>query len=406
MPTLDSIDIHDARLYVERGYPWQGWDLLRREAPVYWYEREDIEPFWAITRHADIVSISRQPERFLNAPRLTVTSEAEGTELPVHMLLNMDPPKHHEYRSLVNKHFTPRAMKSIASRVDTIATEILDAACPGGEETEFDFVEEISARLPIWVIAEMLGVPYEDRQKLFEWSNRMVGSEDPEYLVDESEVMNAQVEMFMYAQQLAADRRENPRDDIVSTLLFSEIDGDTLSEMDFNLFFMLLSVAGNETTRNATSGGMLAFIEHPEELRKLQNDPSLLKPAVEEVLRWSSPLIHFARTATEDYELRGRTIRRGDVVSLFYPSANRDEDVFDDPFTFRIDRDPNLHVGFGVGEHLCMGAHVARAELKALFGRLLARMESVELAGEVKRLRSSFVGGIKHMPVRYRVAAA
>jgi cholest-4-en-3-one 26-monooxygenase len=265
-----------------------------------------------------------------------------------------------------------------------------------------DFVVDVAAELPLEVIAELLGVPHEDRFKLFDWSNRMVGSEDPEYQVSDEHVMNAQIEMFMYAQSLAEQRRADPEPDIVTTLLNAEVDGDTLSEMDFNLFFMLLSVAGNETTRNAIAHGMNAFLEHPDQWELLVSDPGRhIATAVEEILRWASPVLFFRRNCTRDTELGGKTIRAGDKISLWYISGNRDESVFDEPFRFDITRDPNPHIAFGGGgPHFCLGAQLARLEIKLLFEELAARVPRLEALGAPDRLRSNFIGGIKHLPVR------
>jgi cholest-4-en-3-one 26-monooxygenase len=274
------------------------------------------------------------------------------------------------------------------------------------ERGECDFVVDVAAELPLQVIAELLGVPNADRHKLFEWSNRMVGSEDPEYFVSETEVQTAQIEMFMYANGLAQERRENPRDDIVTTLLEGEVDGDRLSEMDFNLFFLLLTVAGNETTRNSISHGIRAFCEHPDQYRALVDDPSLAVSATEEIVRWASPVMYFRRNVTKDTVIRGQQLKAGDKVAIYYCSANRDEDVFDRPFEFDISRDPNPHIGFGGGgPHFCLGANLARLEIRVLFEELARRMPDIELVGEPDYLRSNFIGGIKHMPVVFTPGA-
>ena len=255
------------------------------------------------------------------------------------------------------------------------------------------------------MIAELIGVPTEDRHKIFEWSNRMIGSEDPEYTIAEEEVFQAQVEMFMYASELAADRRKNPRDDIMTTLLNAEIDGDRLSDMDFNLFFLLLSVAGNETTRNAISHGMNAFLENPDQYQQLVDDPSLIDSATEEIVRWASPVMYFRRNCMADSEIRGQAIKAGDKLTIWYTSANRDEDVFDDPFRFDIRRDPNPHIGFGGGgPHFCLGANLARMEIRVLFEELVKRVPRVTALGAPDRLRSNFIAGIKHLPVEFHPA--
>jgi cholest-4-en-3-one 26-monooxygenase len=314
-------------------------------------------------------------------------------------MLMMDPPDHTRYRKLVNRGFTPRMIGVLEPHIRELTVNIIEQAMA---KDSCDFVVDIAAELPLEVIAELIGVPREERHKIFEWSNRMVGSEDPEYIVSEEEVFNAQVEMFMYAQALAEKRRAEPRDDIVSALLSAEVDGDSLSDMDFNLFFLLLSVAGNETTRNAIAHGMNAFLENPDQYAALVADPAgRISLATEEILRWASPVMYFRRNATRDFELRGETIREGDKISLWYISANRDEDVFDDPFRFDIQRQPNNHIAFGGGgPHFCLGAQLARMEIHVLFEELAKRAPTIEALGAPDRLRSNFIGGIKHLPVR------
>jgi cholest-4-en-3-one 26-monooxygenase len=241
---------------------------------------------------------------------------------------------------------------------------------------------------------------------VFEWSNRMIGSEDPEYMVSQEDVMNAQVEMFMYANQLAAERRAQPRDDIITALLDAEVDGDRLTEMDFNLFFLLIAVAGNETTRNSISHGIKAFCEYPDQYQLLVEDPSRAASATEEIVRWASPVMYFRRNVTRDTELRGQQLKEGDKVSIWYISANRDEDVFDRPFEFDILRDPNEHVGFGGGgPHHCLGANLARMEIRVLLEEMAKRVPTIERVGDAQPLRSNFIAGIKHMPVKYPAGA-
>ena len=409
LPRIDASELVSASRYAAWGYPFEAWKTLRERAPVYPVDPPSGRPFWAITRHADITGISRQPSLYLNAPRLTVGS-AQGVDLPARMLLNMDPPEHHSYRSLVNKRFTPRAMRGITSQVDGIATGILDAIANDGETGEIDFVERVSALLPIWVIAEMLGVPRSDWNMLFDWTNRTVGASDPEYQPEgrtSAETMyDAGAEMFEYFARLTEDRRREPRDDLASALAHATIDGAELPRYELLSYYYLIVVAGNETTRNATSGGLLALIENPDQFERVRRDPGLLKPLVEEILRWTSPVAHFCRTPACDVELHGQKILAGESLCLFYPSANRDERVFEEPDEFRVDRRPNRHIAFGVGEHVCLGAHVARLELQVIFRHLIERLEHVELAGPIERLRSHMIGGIKHMPIRYRLRAS
>jgi cholest-4-en-3-one 26-monooxygenase len=326
-------------------------------------------------------------------------AEAAGGNL----MLQMDPPDHTRHRKLVNRGFTPRMIGMLETHVRELTTNILDEALAKGEG---DFVVDVAAELPLEVIAELIGVPREDRHKIFEWSNRMIGSEDPEYMVSKEDTFNAQVEMFMYAQQLADQRRASPGDDIISALLSAEVDGESLSDMDFNLFFLLLSVAGNETTRNAISHGMNAFLEHPDQYDLLAGDvEGKLAGATEEILRWATPVMYFRRNVTRDVEIGGKEVKEGDKVTLWYISGNRDEDHFDDPFTFDITRNPNPHIAFGGGgPHFCLGAQLARMEIHVLFEELAKRVARVEQLGPPDRLRSNFIGGIKHLPVRYHVA--
>jgi cytochrome P450 len=294
--------------------------------------------------------------------------------------------------------------------IEQIGKEIVDALVTETDEGECDFVERVSAPLPIAVIAWMLGVPREDWKLLFDWTNRTIGAGDPEYKEEgvspQENANKAMVELFTYFTKLVEEKKKNPADDLVTIFANAQIDGEPLPFMDVLAWCFIIVIAGNETTRNGTSGGMLAFIEHQSELRKLQKDPSLLVPAVEEVVRWTSPIIHFGRTATRDVEIRGKKIKQGDALALFYPSANRDEEVFSDPFAFRIDRHPNPHLGFGVGEHFCLGSHVARLEMQVAYKHLLPRIDEIELAGPVSRLHSGLVGGVKHLPIRYKLKSA
>jgi cholest-4-en-3-one 26-monooxygenase len=262
-------------------------------------------------------------------------------------------------------------------------------------------VVDVAAELPLEAIAEFLGVPFEDRHKLFEWSNSFIGADDPEYRLSEETVMNAQIEMFMYADALGNDRRANPQHDIASILVNSVVDGDQMTQMDFNQFFLLLSVAGNETTRNAISHGMAALLDNPEQYQMLVDDPSLMDGAIEEILRWASPVMFFRRNVTHDVDYGGHELHEGDKISLWYISANRDETVFNDPYRFDITRQVNPHIAFGGGgPHFCLGANLARMEMKLLFTELVTRVPTIDKLGEPVRLRSNFINGIKHLPVR------
>jgi len=406
--TLDDIDLLDPMRFV-RGEHHEMFAVLRAEAPVYWHPDDFTNGgFWNVVKHEDLIEVNRDTETF--------SSEVGGTQIlsgahPIGepdegqlmdtrgvLMLDMDPPKHTRYRLLVNKGFTPRMIGLIEQALQHRATMIVDNVIEAGSA---DFVDDIASELPLQAIAEIMGVPQEDRYKLFDWSNRMIGATDPEYMADDQG--DAFVELFAYVNELAAQRREIPHDDICTKLLNAEIEGEQLSELEFDMFMMLLTVAGNETTRNATSHAMYAFMTHPDQFKLLQSDPEeLMGTAVEEVLRWASPVLHFRRTATRDTEVRGQKIKAGDRVVIWHISANRDEDVWANPFDFDITRDPNPHVAFGGGgSHFCLGANLARMELRLILTELVTRMPDMTLDGEPARLRSNFIGGIKHMPVTW-----
>jgi cytochrome P450 len=400
-------EIIDPVYYGRYGYPHASWAWLRRHAPVAWCEPPGMRPFWAITRYDDCGAILRDHRRFAIAPRIAVFPEEQvpADETGFRHLLTMDPPVHGRYRNLLSQHFTPKALEPKRAAVGAIVDETL-ARVAGRDE--IDFVESVSAIVPLAVIAEMLGIPREDWELLFHLSNALVGAADPEYqhgstIRETSE--RTRLEFLDYFRRLSNARRREPRDDFVTALVNARVDDAPMREWELLSYYVLLIVAGNETTRNATSGGLLALVENPGELDKLRRDPSLVPAAVEEIVRWVSPVVQFCRTALEDLEVGGVRIAKGEACCIFYPSANRDEDVFPDPFTFRVDRTPNEHYGFGIGVHFCLGANLARLELQEIFRRLVARVEDVDLAGPVERMHSSFVGGIKRMPIRWRLRA-
>ncbi len=409
MTTIDAsqIDLLDRDRFAG-GIPHEWFTWLRANDPVHHHAEPGGPGFWVITKLDDVVACNRDAASFSSS---AARGGVVGLEEPVgepseiaksggNLMLFMDPPDHTRYRRLVNRGFTPRMIEQMSVHIRELTTGILDTALA---QDESDFVVDIAAELPLEVIAELIGVPNEDRHKIFDWSNRMIGSEDPEYAVSAEALLEAQVEMFLYAQQLADRHRQQPQDDIIDALLSAEVDGESLSDMDFNLFFLLLSVAGNETTRNAIAHGMNAFLEHPDQYELLASDPEAhIAGAVEEILRWASPVMYFRRNATRDVELHGRTIRAGDKISMWYVSANRDEDHFEDPFRFDITRSPNNHIAFGGGgPHFCLGAQLARMEIQVLFEELVQRAPRVEALGPPDRLRSNFIGGIKHLPVRF-----
>jgi cholest-4-en-3-one 26-monooxygenase len=411
--SLANLDIIDPDLYVERGYPHAEWELLRREAPVFWYERPQVTPFWAITKHADLIDVSRQPELFNALPAerqlLFIFKEEPGQEAldgPVlRQLLNMNPPEHGSYRAVTNRRFTPRAIEQLRTQIEEVTAEVLDSVAA---QTACDFVTEVSAKLPLAVISEMFGIPRSDWPLMFRLSNEMIAPTDPEFAGStkfREMIQGAQMEFFQYFNGLIEDRHKAPRDDLATALTQGKVNGEALPVFELMSYFALLIIAGNETTRNAITGGLAALIEHREQWARLRREPALIASAADEIIRWTSPVIQFTRLATRDTVLHGQKIREGEVLALFYPSANHDEEVFAEPFKFDIGRNPNLQIAFGIGEHYCLGANLARMELQIMFRQLTERLEEVELAGPIQRMRSSFVGGIKHMPIRYRMRA-
>jgi cholest-4-en-3-one 26-monooxygenase len=397
---LDEIDLTDPDAYVER-VPHEQFATLRREAPVFWHGHPE-GGFWCVTRHADIVTVNRDWDTWSSWRGAVFMRDPDDLEISRMMMLNMDPPEHAKLRKLVNRGFTPMRIRELREVLARRATTIIDEIYERGE---CDLVESIASELPLQAIADFLGVPQEDRHLVFKWSNTMIGSEDPEYTVSPTDSQAAAGELYVYAQGLAADRREHPRDDIVSDLVHAEIDGDRLSDTDFNLFFLLLAVAGNETTRNAISHSVLALLENPDQRAWLAEDPARWQSALEELLRWATPVMHFRRTATRDTEIAGQPVAEGEKVLMWHISGNRDETVFDDPYTLDLGRTPNdhlAHIAFGGGgPHFCLGANLARAEMHVMLAEIVDRLPDLELAGPVQRLRSNFINGIKHLPVRW-----
>jgi cholest-4-en-3-one 26-monooxygenase len=404
---VDPLELVDAERYARRGYPHEAWKRLRAEAPVAYFTPEGFEPFWAITKHADVQEIAKQPLRFSSAQGIALHRAGQSVP-PTDLVVMLDPPRHGPMRRAANPRFTPRGIRGRRAELECIAAEIVESAAPARSSGELDFVERIAAPFPLAVIASFLGVPRGDWDLLFRWTNEVIGKEDPEYRrpgkTPGQTIKRARGEVHAYFDRLLEERRNDPRDDLMSELISAEVDGEALTQQQLVLYCELLVEAGNETTRNAISGGLLALSEHPAEWEKLQTRPELLPDAVEEILRWVSPISHFTRVATGDYELRGEKIRVGDQVALYFASANRDEEVFENPFAFRVDRNPNPHLAFGFGEHFCMGAQLARVELEIIYGLLLGSLESFEVCGPVDRLSSITNGSIKHLPVRYRMA--
>jgi cholest-4-en-3-one 26-monooxygenase len=404
MPVVGN-EIIDPLYYERYGYPHASWEFLRRHRPVAWMEPPGMKPFWAVTRYADVSAISRDAKRWKIAPRIAVFPEVQfNTENPAFRhLLNMDPPEHGKYRNLLSLRFTPKTLEPKREVVGRIVDEALARLAA---RREADFVEDFAATIPLAVIAEMIGLPRQDWRLMFDLSNAIIASEDPEFqkgATTRETIDRAVKTSFDYFRRMVEERRHAPRDDLASALATGEVMGAPIAEWELLSYFVLLLVAGNETTRNATSGALLALLEHRDQLERLRADPSLVPSAVEEIVRWVSPVIQFCRTAGEEIQVGEVTVHPGEAVCLLYPSANRDEAAFPDPFVFRVDREPNEHLGFGIGVHYCLGANLARLELQEIVRRLVPRLDELELAGPIERMRSSFVGGIKHMPIRYRL---
>jgi cholest-4-en-3-one 26-monooxygenase len=399
MATTDTaVQLDDPTTYLA-GPPHDFFDYLRREEPVHWHASPNYAPgFWVVTKYADVIGIERDVKTFSSAQGgALLDDQQEGTEL---MMLNQDPPQHTRLRNLVARGFTPKVIKAMEPHIREAAREIV--ARQLGNDDVIDFVPNFAAELPLVVIAELLGVPYEDRHKIFEWSNRLVGNSDPEYNQGApEEALEASMELYMYAQSLADARRDRPMDDIVTTLITAELDGEKLTDIEFNVFVLLLAVAGNETTRNLISGGMLTLMQHPEQKERVLADvPGTLDTLVDEMLRYVSPVMYFRRTATTDTELRGVPIEAGQKVTIWYGAANRDEDVFPEPHAFDVTRSPNEHIAFGGrGPHYCLGTALAKMEIKTMFEEMLTKAPDMRLAGEPERLASNLINGIKHLPV-------
>jgi cholest-4-en-3-one 26-monooxygenase len=398
-----EIDIIDPIIYETGGVPHDRFAWLREHDPVHWHDDpdENVPGFWAVTTYDEVVHVSRHPELFSSHRRLSMFAEPaeESIDLYRLMMLFMDPPQHTHQRSYVNRGFTPRMIKKLDGHIRDICHELLDEVSPRGEA---EFVRDIAAPLPLYVICELIGAPVADRDKIFDWSNGLIGFDDPDYGASFESAAAVSGEILNYANELAGLRRDQPGDDIITKLLHPDEEGRELNRDEFAMFVLLLIMAGNETTRNATAGGMLAFFEHPEQWRRLRADPSLITTTADEIVRWVSPVNLFRRTATQDIKLGGKQISEGDKVVVFYPSANRDAAIFEAPFAFDIARDPNPHIGFGGGgPHFCLGTHLARLELTVIFDVLRERMPDIEQAGQVRRLRSNFIMGVKELPVRF-----
>ncbi|TGA93774.1 cytochrome P450 [Streptomyces sp. MZ04] len=404
----DGFDFTDPDL-LEHRVPHPEFANLRQTEPVRWIDQRpgisgfDDAGYWAVTRHADVKYVSTHPELFssnLNTAviRFNETISRDQIEVQKLIMLNMDPPEHTRVRQIVQRGFTPRSIRSLEEALRTRARSIVETALANAApDGSFDFVTNVAVELPLQAIAELIGVPQEDRTKIFDWSNKMAAYDDPEYAITEEVGTEAAMEIVSYAMNLAAARKECPAKDIVSQLVAAEDEGN-LSGDEFGFFVILLAVAGNETTRNAITHGMHAFLTHPEQWELFKRERP--QTTAEEIVRWATPVVSFQRTATQDTELGGVQIKKGDRVGLFYSSANNDPEVFDDPGKFDISRDPNPHLGFGGGgPHFCLGKSLAVVEINLIFNALADALPDLRLVSDPRRLRSAWLNGVKELQV-------
>jgi len=404
-----DLDLSDPDLFVaQAGPPHEYLRVLRREAPVFWNppatEQKTMTPvrrgYWVLTKYADVIHVSRHPKLFSSSeggPYLWDMDEASLAGQRLTMLV-MDPPQHVKYRRLVQRGFTPRMVEKLEPTIRRHARDVVDRIARKGE---CELVEDLASELPLTLICELVGIPLEMRKQIFEWSNRLIGADDPD--MQAGDPMATAMQMWMYCNQLVAQKRAQPDDTLISVLANGAVDGESLTDLELNNFFVLLSVAGNETTRNATSQFMRLMFEHPEQWDLLKSDVDRHLPgAIEEALRFAPPVVTFRRTALEDTEIRGVRIAKGEKVYLSYPSANRDEEIFgDDSMRFDITRAKNDHIAFGIGEHFCLGANLARMQLHCILREVATRLPDIALAGRIQFQRSNFIAGIKRMPVRF-----
>ena len=386
------------------GFPYDAVAELRRTTPVAWIEEPPSESFpggpgfWLLTRHADVITAGKSPEVFSSYAGGTWLRDVPAQELEIQRqaMLNIDPPMHTQMRKIINKAFTPRVVDGMAESIARHADDLVASLDDGGE---IDWVDRVSAEMPLLVLADVLGIPSGERRLLFDWTNRMVGFDDPD-AVDKTSYVSAFGELFAYARSKTAEKRANPTGDVWSLVVNAEVDGVALNDGQLDRFFQLLVVAGNETTRNMLNGAIVLLSENPDQWRLLRDDPGLMPKAIEEILRMYPPIFQFRRTCVQDIELGGQLIKAGDKVVLCYAAANRDESVFEEPDNFDVTRKNNPHLSFGFGTHFCLGNGVARLEVRTLLTKLFERFPKIEVTGEPVRLRSNFVNGITQLPVR------
>ena len=378
---------------------------LRSAAPVSWVEAPGYRPFWAITKHADVMAIERAHTVFTNSPR-PVLMTAESDELQagagISTLIHLDDPQHRVVRAIGADWFRPKAMRALKIRVDELAKRYVDQM---STHTSCDFVQEVAVNFPLFVIMSLLGVPESDFPRMLQYTQELFGNDDAEFNhgASKEDSMQVLLDMFGYFTAVTAARREHPTEDLASAIANARIDGEPLTDIDTVSYYVIIATAGHDTTSATISGGLQALVENQDQLARLRNDPGLMPLAVEEMIRWVTPVKEFMRTASQDTEVRGVPIAAGESLLLSYPSANRDEDVFSDPLRFDVGRDPNRHLAFGHGVHFCLGAALARMEVNSFFSELIPRLESIEFDGEPESTATVFVGGLKHLPIRYQL---
>ena len=385
--------------------------FMRKNDPVSWVEPDQYRPFWAITKHEDIIEIEKQNELFINDPRTTLmdipTEDAikeftGGSHLLVRSLVHMDNPDHQLYRSLTQKWFAPPNLESLKKDIRNIAKEYVNKMVDHGNEC--DFAKDVAIFYPLRVIMSILGVPKEDEPRMLRLTQELFGGRDEDMIRDESETSsesNTITDFFEYFTALTEDRRKNPTNDVSSVIANAQINNEQLGHLEAMSYYVIIATAGHDTTSSSTAGGILALIENPEQLSKLKNNPSLMTSAVEETIRWVTPVKNFFRTATQNYDLKDRKIKKDDSILLCYPSGNRDEEIFDDPFEFKVDRSPNRHLAFGHGAHLCLGKYLAKIEMEIFYEELFKKIDNIQLNGEPEWVKASFVSGLKSLPIKY-----
>jgi cytochrome P450 len=411
-PTMDDAAkvLADPTAYADDARLHAALTHLRANNPVAWVDNPPYRPFWAITKHADIMAIERANDLFLSEPRpLLAPAEADDfakaqldAGMGLRTLIHMDDPHHRKVRAIGADWFRPKAMRDLKVQVDRLAKRYVDRLREIGPEC--DFVTEIAVNFPLYVIMSLLGLPEDDFPRMHMLTQEMFGGDDEEYNKrgkSPEEQLTILLDFFTYFSELTASRREHPTEDLASAIANGRVDGEPLSDVDTASYYVIVASAGHDTTKDAISGGLLALIENPSELERLRQNMDLMPTAVEEMVRWATPVKEFMRTAADDTTVRGVPIGKGESVYLAYVSGNRDEEVFDDPFRFDVSRDPNKHVAFGYGVHFCLGAALARMEMNSLYSELIPRLESIELAGEPELAATTFVGGLKHLPIRY-----